>query len=411
MRFVLPHDEGQRPAWMLRLGLFLYDHLGGRDVLTGSRAIDLRTDEAGAPLQPRLTRGFEYADCAVDDARLVVLNAVDAAERGADIRTRTSVTGARREDGFWRLTLRGASGATEEIAARALAVAAGPWVGSVLRDALGVPTAAPIRLVKGSHLVLRKLFDHDRAYMLQNPDGRIVFAIPYEQDFTLVGTTDVEFAGDLAAPAISEAEITYLLHTLERNFRRAPQRADIVSSFAGIRPLYDDGASAAKDATRDYVLDLEQGLAGDLPRVTVYGGKITTFRRLAEEALDRLAPWFPGASGAWTRAAPLPGGDFPVLSFAGLVADLERRYPFLGHAFARRVARLYGTRAARFLEGAAKREELGRDFGHDLTEAEVGWLKNHEFAMTSDDILWRRTKLGLRVAPAEVRALAEHVGS
>lgn len=409
LRFVLPHDEGQRPAWMLRAGLFLYDHLGGREVLPGSRALDLTVDPAGAPLQTRLTRAFEYSDCWVDDARLVVLNAVDAAEHGADVRVRTQCLSARVDGAHWVLSLRDANNVPSSVTARALVVAAGPWVGDVVERVLGANTSAPVRLVKGSHLVVRKLYDHDRAYMFQNPDGRIVFAIPYEHDFTLIGTTDEEYTGDPATPMISPGEVDYLLASVNRNLRTTIDRNAIVRTYAGIRPLYDDGASAAKDATRDYVLDLDAN-NGTPPRLTIYGGKITTYRRLAEHAMEKLAPFFPAARGAWTARAPLPGGDFPVLSFATLVADIERECPFLGHAHARRLARLYGTRAMRFLQGARRTEDLGRSYGPELSEAEVNYLVTHEFARTADDVLWRRTKMGLRLSPAEAAQLTERLG-
>lgn len=409
LRFVLPHDEGQRPAWMLRAGLFLYDHLGGREVLPSSTSVDLTTDAAGAPLVERLTRGFEYSDCWVEDARLVVLNAMDARERGVDIRTRMSCLAARVVDGLWHLAIRTADGAmTESIAARGLVVAAGPWVGQVVQGVLGANTSAPVRLVKGSHIVLPRLFDHDRAYIFQNPDGRIVFAIPYEHDFTLVGTTDEEYTGDPATPAISDKETDYLIASMNRNFRRQVTRADIVWTYAGIRPLYDDGASAAKDATRDYVLDVSTSEGA--PRLTVYGGKITTYRRLAEHAMEKLAPHFPSVGKAWTAGATLPGGDFPVLSFAGLVADFQRAYPFLDHAHAVRLCRLYGTRAVRVLSGAARMEDLGRSYGAGLTDAEVDYLVAQEFARTAHDILWRRTKLGLRLSRDQASALAERLG-
>jgi glycerol-3-phosphate dehydrogenase len=409
LRFVLPHDTGQRPAWMLRAGLFLYDHLGGREMLPGSRALDLTADPAGVPLQARLTRAFEYSDCWVDDARLVVLNAVDAAEHGAEVRTRTRVVTARVDGENWTLRLRDSAGAEAAIAARALVVAAGPWVGEVVEGVLGATTSAPVRLVKGSHLIVHKLYDHDRAYMFQNPDGRVVFAIPYEHDFTLIGTTDEEYTGDPATPMISPGEVDYLLASVNRNLRAPADRSAIVRTYAGIRPLYDDGASAAKDATRDYVLDLDAA-DGAPPRLTIYGGKITTYRRLAEHALDRLAPFFPAAGRPWTARAPLPGGDFSALSFAGLVADIERACPFLGHAHARRLARLYGTRAMRFLQGARRSEDLGRSYGPELSEAEVSYLVAHEFARTADDVLWRRTKTGLRLSPAEAAQLKDRLG-
>lgn len=407
LRFVLPHDTGQRPAWMLRAGLFLYDHLGGRELLPASKSLDLTKDAAGAPLAPFLTRGFEYSDCWVDDARLVVLNAIDARERGADIRTRSPCLSARVVDGLWHVTSRTGPEETTDTA-RALVVAAGPYVGEVVETTLGANTSAPVRLVKGSHIVTKKLFAHERAYMFQNPDGRIVFAIPYEHDFTLVGTTDVEVTGDPSNPTISEDEVDYLLAAVGRNLKVPPTRADIVWTYAGIRPLYDDGASAAKDATRDYVLDLDAG-SGRPPKLTIYGGKITTYRRLAEHAMEKLSPHLPGIGAAWTSGATLPGGEFPVNGAATLTNDILGVHPYLERAHARRLVRQFGTRAMRVLDGATRPEDLGERYGADLTEAEVRYLVDHEWARAAEDVLWRRTKLGLRVDAGEAARLAERL--
>src|SRR4051812_36305045 len=311
LRFVLPHHEGLRPWPVLRLGLFLYDHLGGRRILPPTRGLDLRSDPAGAPLKPEYHRAFEYSDCWVEDARLVALNARDAADRGATVLTRTRCVSARREGGLWQATLRDeATGAVTEVAARGLVNAGGPWVTEVLGGVAGLNTPARVRLVKGSHIVTRKLYDHDRCYIFQNADGRICFAIPYEEDFTLIGTTDQEFTGDPADAAISEAETAYLCRAVSDYFRRPVTRADVVWSYAGVRPQYDDGASRAQEATRDYVLTLD-AQQGEAPLLSVFGGKITTYRRLAEAALAKLVPHFPQMRGPWTANARLPGGDFP----------------------------------------------------------------------------------------------------
>ncbi|SET23025.1 glycerol-3-phosphate dehydrogenase [Oceanicella actignis] len=405
LRFVLPHHKGLRPAWMLRLGLFLYDHLGGRKILPPSRSLDLTRDPAGVPLKPEFTRGFEYSDCWVEDSRLVVLNARDAARRGAVIRTRTRVEAARRENGLWRVTLRDmTSGETFERSARILVNAAGPWVADVIGAKAGLVTSDRIRLVRGSHIVTRKLFDHDRPYIFQNADGRVLFAIPYEQDFTLIGTTDADHEGDPGAAECTPAERDYLLAAVSEYFRNPVTREDVVWSYSGVRPLYDDGASSATAATRDYVLKVEGGKDGEAPMLNVFGGKITTYRKLAEAAMARLVPWT-GAKRAWTARAPLPGGDFPWDGAPALAAELRAAHPFLTERWAMRLTRAYGTEARALLAGAERAEDMGRDFGATLTEREVRWLMDKEWARTADDVLWRRSKLGLRLDEAEARAL------
>lgn len=406
LRFVLPHSAGQRPWPVLRLGLFLYDHLGGRRILPGTRHLDLRRDPAGEPLREKFTRGFEYSDCWVEDARLVVLNARDAADRGASVHTRTRCTLARREGELWRLTLRDeADGTVTEVRARALVNAAGPWVAEVLGGVAGLNAPARVRMVKGSHVVTRRLYGHDRCYIFQNPDGRICFAIPYEDDFTLLGTTDEGFQGDPADVAISESETDYICRAVSTYFRTPVTPADVVWSYAGVRPLYDDGASRAQEATRDYVLTLDAP-AGQAPVLSVFGGKITTYRRLAESAMARLAPFFPGLGAPWTARASLPGGDFAWDGAADLAASLRRGYPFLDPGLARRLVRLYGTRATALLGDARGPDDLGRDFGAGLSEREVVWQIEQEWAREPDDVLWRRTKLGLRVGPEGRAALA-----
>jgi glycerol-3-phosphate dehydrogenase len=402
LRFVLPHHAGLRPWWMLRAGLFLYDHLGGRRILPPTRALDLLHDPAGAPLQSRYTRGFEYSDCQVDDSRLVVLSARDAAKRGAEICTRTCCTAARRADGLWRFSLQ-TSGQRREVAARVLVNAGGPWVTSVLKDVIGDNEPRPIRLVKGSHLVARRLFEHDRSYIFQNADGRICFAIPYEDDFTLIGTTDEDYKDDPAAVSITPEEEAYLLAAISDYFRQPVTSSDIVWRFAGVRSLQDDGASSAQQATRDYALDLK----GQPPLLSVFGGKITTFRRLAEAVMARLAPFFPGLGAAWTQSAPLPGGDFPPDGAPALRAELQRRYHFLAEPTVRRLVRSYGTLAIDMLGDAQGAGDLGQDFGAGLSEREVGWLIRTEWARTAEDVLWRRTKLGLRLSDREQSVLAQ----
>jgi glycerol-3-phosphate dehydrogenase len=410
LRFVLPHHRSLRPAWMIRLGLALYDHLGGRRLLPRSRALDLTSDPAGRPLKPEFRRGFEYSDCSVDDARLVVLNAIDAARRGADIRVRTEMVAATATADAWMLTLRDVeTGDTTTASARVLVNAAGPWVEDVLRARLGRRSRSHVRLVKGSHIVVRRLFEHDRAYIFQNGDGRIVFAIPYEVDFTLIGTTDVEFSGDPTKVAIDGSEIEYLCGAVSSYFTRPVGAGDVIWHYAGVRPLYDDG-DAAKDVTRDFVLELDAP-ADAAPVLSVFGGKITTYRRLAEAALEKLAPWLGAAGPPWTRGAALPGGDFPMTGFEPFVGDLSRDFPFIPPPMMRRLAHAYGTRARELLKNCRALADLGPHLGADLYVREVQWLMDEEWARTPDDVLWRRSKLGLCLTSTERDAVSERMTS
>jgi glycerol-3-phosphate dehydrogenase len=405
MRFVLPHHKGLRPAWLLRAGLFLYDHLGGRDRLPPTKRIDLSHDGAGAPLKPEFTDAFEYSDCWVDDSRLVVLNAMDARARGATIATRTRCISARRSGGEWSIELRNeGTGRTTAVSARLLINAAGPWVDRVLQSVLGRNKAHNIRLVQGSHIIVRRLYEHDRCYTFQSTDGRVVFAIPYEQDFTLIGTTDRDLDSDPGEVAISDGEIDYLCAAVNAYFARLVTRADIVHTYAGVRPLLDDGASRAQEATRDYVLSVESP-AGEPALINIFGGKITTYRRLAEAVMDKVEPLLGRRSAPWTSTKPLPGGDFPIDGFADLCAEIKSRHTYLDVAHATRLARAYGTLALKLLDGARSAPDLGHRFGATLTEREVEYLRRAEFASRSDDIVWRRSKLGLRMSPDEISAL------
>ncbi|MCW6507894.1 glycerol-3-phosphate dehydrogenase [Lichenifustis flavocetrariae] len=412
LRFVLPYHKGLRPAWMLRLGLFLYDHLGGRKRLPATRTLDLTRDEAGQPLKPgEFTKGFEYSDCWVDDARMVALNARDAADRGATVMTRTKAVSAERGAAEWALTLQDkTTGTTQVIRAKAVVNAAGPWAGAVLNTALRINAEAKVRLVQGSHIVVPKIYEHDRCYIFQNADGRIFFAIPYEQDFTLIGTTDRDYEGDPAAVKASDEEIGYICRSATEYFAKPVLPTDIVWTYSGVRPLYDKGDGAAQAATRDYVLELE-GESGRAPLLSVFGGKLTTYRRLAEHALELLQPHLPALKGnvGWTGRSALPGGDFPIDGFDALVDSLRQGWPFLTLTHAHRLARLYGTTARTILGDARSLDALGRDFGATLTQAEVDHLVRTEWAETADDILWRRTKLGLRLGPAQVRALETYL--
>jgi glycerol-3-phosphate dehydrogenase len=398
---------------MLRVGLYLYDHLGGRERLPGTRVVDLAGDAAGAPLKPgAFSAAFEYSDCWVDDARLVVLNARDAADRGATLRVGTLAHSAAREGGLWRVTLEDmASGRRDTIAARALVNGAGPWVEEVLEGRLGMSARGRVRLVEGAHIVVPALFDHDRAYLFQNPDGRVVFAIPYEGAFTLIGTTDRDYAGDPAATRPEPEEIAYLCDTASAAFARPVAPADVVWAYSGVRPLYDDGAGDAKSASRDYVLELD-ATEGQAPLLSIIGGKITTYRRLAEAAMAALAPHLPqrkGLAAGWTGTTPLPGGEFEIDAFDQFAARLMRSFPFLGKAHAVRLARAYGTRAWVLLGRARSMAGLGRQFGATLTEAEVRYLMVHEWARCAEDVVWRRSKLGLHMSVGEIAGLEDWI--
>ncbi len=408
---VMPWMKGRRPAWLIRLGLFIYDHLGGRRILPGTAALDLARDPAGAPLKKTFRRAYEYSDCWVEDSRLVVLNARDAAARGADILPRTRVVAAVRDGDGWAIRLAGGDGDGErEVRARTLVNAAGPWVGDVIRSALRQNRSEKVRLVRGSHIVTRRLFDHGKCYFFQGTDGRIIFAIPYERDFTLIGTTDRDHADPAQKPVCTDGERDYLLAFASQYFDRPVTPADVVWTYSGVRPLYDDGASSATAATRDYVLSLDEGRdENGAAALHVFGGKITTYRRLAEAALDRLAPHLPRHGAAWTAGAPLPGGDFAVDGFDALVDRLRRDHPFLDADWARRLARAYGTEAAALLSGARTAADLGTDFGATVTAAELDWAIDREWVRTAEDFLWRRTKLGLVTDAGQTARIDAHI--
>ncbi|MXU66605.1 glycerol-3-phosphate dehydrogenase [Oceanomicrobium pacificus] len=410
LRFVLPHHSGLRPAWLLRLGLAIYDHMGGRKILPPTRVLDLAQDPAGTPLKKDFRKAFEYSDCWVEDSRLVVLNARDAADRGAEIRTRCTCVGATAGTDGWEVDLQSAEGSKETVHARAIVNAAGPWVDQVLKGTLGQATPDRIRLVRGSHIVTRKLFDHDRPYIFQQSDGRIIFAIPYEGEFTLIGTTDADHDGPPDAAVCTPEEQDYLCAAASEYFAKPVTRSDIVWTYSGVRPLYDDGASSATAATRDYVLKLIGGDGADgpaAPLLSVFGGKITTYRKLAEAAVAKLERVFGPLPAGWTADAPLPGGDFPVDGFDALVAGLQADYPFLPPALARRLARAYGTCARALLGDASDMAALGADFGAGLTEAEIRYLMAREWARSAEDVIWRRSKLGLRLDGDQILRLQD----
>ncbi|MBA3910154.1 MAG: glycerol-3-phosphate dehydrogenase [Rhodobacter sp.] len=401
LRWVMPWARGRRPDWLIRLGLLMYDTMGGRKILPATRSLDLTRDPAGKPLKPGFRKAFEYSDCWVEDSRLVVLNARDAAGRGARILTRTRVTSAERQGDLWRITTEGPHG-TGHHHARALVNAGGPWVEDVIRNVAGINSTEGVRLVRGSHIVTRKLFDHGRCYFFQGSDGRIIFAIPYEQDFTLIGTTDKDHKGSPKDVECTEDERDYLLAFVSQYFASPVTKDDVVWTYSGVRPLYNDGAKSATAATRDYVLSLDTSGA---PLLNVFGGKITTYRRLAESALAKLAPFFPAAKPAWTARVALPGGDFPQDGVAALTTKLAGQYPFLTPYWAGRMIRAYGTEAFAILGNAGSPDALGQDFGATLTEAEVRWLMTKEYATTAADVVWRRSKLGLRMTGDQITAL------
>ena len=407
MRFVLPHSPEQRPAWMIRLGLFLYDHLGGRERLPGSRRLDLRSAPEGRTIRRDYRMAFGYSDCWVDDARLVVLNALDAKERGADIRTRTEVTAARREAGHWLVTLKdGVTSRPSTVKARVLVNAAGPWVEDVLGRVSGINAARHVRLVKGSHIVTRKFWDGPQAYLFQNGDDRVIFVNPYEDGLALIGTTDIPYEGRAEDVSADDDEVAYLIAAVNRYTTVTLTPADVRHRFSGVRPLYDDNAESPSAVTRDYVFDLDGG--GEMaPLLSVFGGKITTYRKLAEHALERLRPFLGKTGPAWTARAHLPGGDMPGADFPSFLIDFQRARPWLPRPLARHYARLYGTRAERLLEGARSPADFGRHFGGTLYEREIAYLRSVEWARSAEDILERRTKHGLHLGPPAADALAE----
>ena len=413
LHFVMPHDASMRPAWMVRIGLFLYDHLARRDWLPASLSVDLRRHPAGAPLKPQYKRGFEYSDGWVDDARLVVLNAIDAAERGATILTRTRCEHVARSHPGWRATLQPEGGPAVEVQARALVNAAGPWTGEFLRDRAQLASARSLRLVKGSHIVVRKLFEHDYAYIFQNPDQRIIFAIPYEGDFTLIGTTDIEVGGAPAAARIDAAEISYLCEQASQYFAQPVRPADVVWSYSGLRPLLDDESGDASAVSRDYLLEFDADTTS--PLLSVWGGKITTFRKLAEEAADQLLQRLGESRPAWTASALLPGGDLsawigppqqPDVDMTRFIAALAMKHRELPASTLERWARCYGSRVDRLLGQGSSADALGAEVAPGLYEAELHHLHRNEWARSADDVLWRRTKLGLHYSPAQREQVA-----
>lgn len=404
LNIVMPWMKGRRPAWLIRFGLMLYDNLGGRKILPGTKTLDLTQGPEGAPLDDKFAKAFEYSDCWIEDSRLVVLNARDAEARGAEILVRTKVVSAERQDDVWSVTVKDEhTGETRNMRARMLVNAGGPWVGDIIQQKVRMNSTEGVRLVRGSHIVVRKLYDHDKCYFFQGTDGRIIFAIPYETDFTLIGTTDAEHNDPDAAPVCTDEERDYLLNFINQYMKEDVSVDDVVWSYSGVRPLYDDGASSATAATRDYTLKVDT--ARGAPILNVFGGKITTYRKLAEDAMDKIVPFFAGMSGHWTAGVHLPGGDFAVDGFETLVRRLGDDFPFLDAFTTRRLVRAYGTEAWLVLSDAKVQDDLGQVFGAGLSAREVRWLMSKEYARSAEDVVWRRNKLGLRLSEAEIASL------
>ncbi|WP_454855411.1 glycerol-3-phosphate dehydrogenase [Rhizobium binxianense] len=410
MRFVLPHSPEDRPAWLVRLGLFLYDHLGGRKKLPGTRTLNLLRDPEGAPILDRYTRGFEYSDCWVDDARLVTLNAVSAAEKGASVLTRSPAVSARRENGGWIITTKNSlTGETRTFHAKCLVNCAGPWVMDIINRIAGSNSSRNVRLVKGSHIIVPKFWAGSNAYLVQNHDKRVIFINPYQGDKALIGTTDIAYEGRAEEVSADEAEIEYLLKAVNRYFKEKLRRQDVLHSFSGVRPLFDDGKGNPSAVTRDYVFDLDE--TDGAPLLNVFGGKITTFRELAERGMQRLKHVFPNMGGDWTEKAPLPGGEIPNADYETFANSLRDDYPWMPRKLVHHYGRLYGARTRNVVAGAMNIEGLGRHFGSELYEAEVRYLVGTEWAQTAEDILYRRTKHYLHLTEAERAAFAEWFAS
>ncbi len=426
LSILMPWAKGSRPAWLIRLGLFLYDNLGawgsssnksGKKLLPGTASVDLNVDSAGTSLQERFKKAYEYSDCWIDDARLVVLNARDAQQRGANIRPRCKAISAKRIDGLWEIkTQDQITNETQTFKARMLVNAGGPWVKDIINTTAKIESKDGIRLVRGSHIVTKKLFDHDKSYIFQGEDGRIMFAIPYENDFTLIGTTDVDHQDPSSKPECTKEEIEYICTFASKYFKKQVTPSQVVWSYSGVRPLYNDGSESATAATRDYTLKVDQGSghgsdqnSGEAPLLNIFGGKITTYRRLAESALEKISPFFsvPDIDKKWTAGIPLPGGDFPLHGVEDLTQKLIKAYPYLSQRWAQRLIKSYGTEAHTILLNSTSEKDLGINFGGTLTEREVDWLKENEFVHTTEDLIWRRSKLGLHMSSEEVVILDE----
>jgi len=405
LRFILPHRPHLRPAWMIRAGLFLYDNLAKRSRLKKSVGLSFAQDN---PLKASMKKGFEYSDASVDDARLVILNAQAAVAKGAEIMVRTKCTAARRTDSGWCIALEDAKGASKTVYAKAIANAAGPWVASLFDDALEETSPKSIRLVKGSHIIVPKVHSESQAYILQNEDGRIVFVIPYQDDFSLIGTTDVEYQGDPSKVAIDQEEIDYLLSVSNDHFKQQVNAKDVVWTYSGVRPLLNDESDSAQAVTRDYTFEVTSD-KGQLPLLSVFGGKITTYRKLSQAAVDKLCEFFPKATGAWTDSAVLPGGGFNTRE--ELQSELTVQFAWLPQKIIARLVRSYGTLSYKLLSSSQSLADLGKDFGAGLYQQEVDYLIEQEWAATLEDVIWRRTKMGLYLSSEQCFELDQYIAA
>ena len=404
----MPWMKGSRPAWLIRLGLFLYDNLGGRKILPGTRALNLHTAPEGRPLQAKFRKAYEYSDCWIQDSRLVVLNARDAAARGATIMTRTKVVDARFADGLWQITLQDSeTGKKTQATAKMLVNAGGPWVEEVIHGVMHLNSSDGVRLVRGSHIVVKRLYDGDKCYFFQGEDGRIIFAIPYEQDFTLIGTTDADHPDAQTKPVCTEDEAAYLCRFASEYFEKPVRTEDVVWTYSGVRPLYNDGASSATAATRDYVLRVDTSAGG--PVLNVFGGKITTYRRLAESALDKINQHLSIQKPNWTAGVALPGGAFDIGAADQIIARLASTHPYLDEKLLNRLWRTYGTETEAILQGAKGENDLGESFGAGIYARELDWAVRHEWVRSAEDFAWRRTRMGLQLTPAQIQVIDQYI--
>jgi len=410
LRFVMPHVPELRPAWMIRTGLWLYDMLARRQTLPGSAVVDLSKPPYNNGLQPSLHKGFIYSDCWVDDARLVIATARSAQAYGARICPRTACSALRRDGAQWRAVLQTAAGAVEEVRARFVINATGPWAKNFLGGIAGLEVPFRLRLVQGSHIIVPKLYEGSHAFILQNDDRRVIFAYPYQEDCTLIGTTDVELSGSADDCAASDEEVRYLCRAVKRYFQRAVTEQDVIHRYAGIRPLFDDGSNNPSQVTRDYALRIT-GAPGEAALLSVFGGKITTSRALAEQAVDALRPWFPGLGPPWTRTQALDGGDCGAGGFSGLQQQAARAYPWLPRPLLHALTQRHGSNVHALLAGAGSMAGMGRDFGAGLHAREVDYFVAHEWALTGEDVLWRRTKCGLRLTPIQQQAVIAYLAT
>jgi len=407
LSFIMPWMKGRRPRWLIRLGLFLYDNLGGRKILPGTSLLNLTSAPEGAPLEDKYLRAYEYSDCWVEDARLTLLNVKDAEQRGADIYARTKVTSAVQKDGRWEISLEDRAGNTSICHAKMIVNAGGPWVEDIIQNVARLHTKEGVRLVRGSHIVTKKLFDHDKCYFFQGTDGRIMFAIPYEEDYTLIGTTDAEHGDVSKKPFCTDEEQDYIINFVNHYFKKDIARDDVVWTYSGVRPLYDDGASSATAATRDYIIRLNTSAGA--PVLNIFGGKITTYRKLAESALEDIDETIGSNTKPWTTGVHLPGGDVAVDGIDTLRGDLKTQLPFMDDFTIRRLIRQYGTQCQTIFGAIKSQDQLGKDFGHGITAHEIDWAIENEWVQKAEDFLWRRSKMGIRFSQEETAALDTYI--